>query len=249
MTQMNLKLLFLRKFLKIKVMAQRKNKASKDADQIIDVVEVKGSKINIDGFFNKNQKVISYAVLAIGILAAIYFAYKFLYIGPKEKEAVNAMYKAEEQFARDSFALALENPGGGFDGFLGIIDNYSGTKTANLAKYYAGVSYLNLGKFEDAISYLDDYSDSDEVTSVMKSGALGDAHSELGDKDKAQNFYDKAISSENDLFAPYYLHKLAMLYYSQNKTAEAIAKLELIRSKYPESPESDEAEKLLARFQ
>ncbi|MBK9736708.1 MAG: tetratricopeptide repeat protein [Saprospiraceae bacterium] len=230
-------------------MAQRKSKASDKSNEIIDVVEVKGSQVNKPNFFEHNQKNISYLIIGLGILATLYFAYKYLYVGPREKEAVNAMYKAEDQFSKDSFALALENPGGGFDGFLGIIDNYSGTKTANLAKYYAGVSYLNLGKYTEAVEYLEDYSAPDEVTSIMKSGALGDAHSELGDKEKANSYYKKAAGSENELLTPYYLNKLAMLYYSEGKSKEALEQLEIIKNKYPESTESKEAEKLLARLQ
>ena len=231
-------------------MAQRKIKSSAASDEIVDVVEVKGSQATVRNFLDINQKVISYIVMGIAVLAALYFAYKYLYIGPKEKDAVNAMYKAEEVFAKDSFALALENPGGGFDGFLGIIDNYGGTKAANLAKYYAGISYLNIGKYEDAISYLDDYSAKDDVTSLMKLGALGDAHAELGDKDTALSFYkDAADSAENDLLSPYYIHKLAILYYSQGKTKEAAEQLEKIKTKYPDSSEFKDAEKLLARLQ
>ncbi len=180
-------------------MAQRKGNKASEADEIIDVVEVKGSQVSAGNFFEQNQKTISYVLMGLAILAALYYGYKHLYMGPREKEAVNAMYKAEEQFAKDSFALALENPGGGFDGFLGIIDNFSGTKAANLAQYYAGISYLNLGKYEDAIQYLDDYSANDDVTAVMKNGALGDANAELGDKAKAMDYYQKAAKAENDM--------------------------------------------------
>ena len=147
-------------------MAQRKGKSADATDEIVDVVEVKGSNVAAaKNFYDENQKLISYVIIGLGILVALYFAYKYLYIGPREKEAVNAMYKAEEAFAKDSFALALENPGGGYDGFLGIIDNYGGTKAANLAHYYAGISYLNLGKYDDAVTYLEDYSASDEAVS------------------------------------------------------------------------------------
>lgn len=232
-------------------MAQRKGKSTGGSDEIIDVVEVKGSQLKDAGnFFEQNQKMVTYVVGGLIAIAALYFGYKYLYMAPREKEAVNAMYKAEEVFAKDSFALALENPGGGFDGFLGIIDNYSGTKSANLASYYAGISYLNLGKYEDAIKYLEDYSAGDEVTSITKYGALGDAHAELGDKEKALSMYKKAASnSENEMLSPYYLHKVAMMYYADGKTKEAAEQLEIIKSKYPTSNEYKDAEKLLARLQ
>jgi tetratricopeptide (TPR) repeat protein len=83
----------------------------------------------------------------------------------------------------------------------------------------------------------------------MKSGALGDAHAELGDKDKALSMYKKAASGDNDILTPYYLHKVAMMYYSDGKTNEAIAELENIKNKYPDSNEFRDAEKLLARLQ
>ena len=239
-------------------MAQRKGSKAKDSDEIIDVQEITSSgsadswynKITSEDFLEENQKLISIVVGALALIALLYFGYRYLYIGPKEKTAVNAMYQAENQFSRDSFALALENPGGGFEGFLDIIENYKGTKSANLAKYYAGISYLNLGKYQEAIDYLDDYSAKDDVTSISKSGALGDAHAELGNKDKALSFYKKAATgSENEVLAPYYLNKLAMWYYNEGQNKEALQYFEQIKTKYPDSPEYRDSEKYVARLQ
>lgn len=230
-------------------MAKGKQKSAADSDSLVGVEHVKGTNAPNVNFFEQNQKLITNIIVGIGILVALFVVYKYLYMGPKEKTAANAMYVAEEQFAKDSFALALENPGGGFEGFLEIIDNYGGTKSANLAKYYAGVSYLNLGKFDDAIKYLEDYSAKDDVTSTTKAGALGDAYAETGNKEKAMSHYKKATAFENDLLTPYYLHKLAMMYYADGKTKETLEQLEIIKSKYPTSSESAEAEKLIARLQ
>ncbi len=228
-------------------MAKGKQKSGDDV--LVDVEHVKGTHVSSGNFFEQNQKMIINVLIGIVALIALYTAYKFLYMGPREKSAINAMYIAEEQFAKDSFAIALDNPSGSFEGFLSIIDNYSGTKSANLAKYYAGICYLNLGKFDDAISYLEDYSAKDDVTSATKSGALGDAYAEKGDKDKAMSFYKKASAFENDMLTPYYLHKIAMMYYVDGKSKEALEQLEVIKNKYPTSAESTEAEKLIARLQ
>lgn len=238
-------------------MAQRKGKANQDNDEIVDVQEISGtegqnwfSKITSENFLEENQKTISYITGAIAVIALLYFGYKYLYIAPKEKSAVAAMYKAETQFAQDSFALALENPGGGFEGFLDIISNYSGTKSANLAKYYAGICYLNLGKYQEAVDYLEDYSANDEVTSITKAGALGDAYAELGNTDKALSFYKKAASAnENEVLTPYYLNKLAMWHYSQGQEKDALEYFEKIKNNYPESQEGRDAEKYIARYQ
>mgnify|MGYP001159247595 CR=1 FL=1 len=238
-------------------MAQRKGKASNDNDEIVDVQEISGttqqswySKITSEQFIEENQKTITYITGAIALIALLYFGYKYLYIGPKEKAAITAMYKAETQFAQDSFALALENPGGGFEGFLDIISNYKGTKAANLAKYYAGVCYLNLGKFQEAVDYLEDYSAKDEITSISKSGALADAYAELGNNDKAVSLYKKAAGgTENDVLTPYYLNKLAMWHYAQGQEKEALEYFEKIKSKFPEAQEARDAEKFITRYQ
>ena len=52
------------------------------------------------------------------------------------------------------FNLAF-NGGEGKYGFLDIVDEYSGTKAANLANYSIGMSYLNLKEYGNAIMYLE----------------------------------------------------------------------------------------------
>lgn len=228
-------------------MAKSNTKANNDQNDPIEIVEVKGSNLSVSNILEKYQNIISYVLLGIGLLIALFFVYKYLYQGPREKEAANLMYKSEELFARDSFALALDNPGGDFVGFLGIIDEYSGTKAANLAKLYAGISYLNLGKFEEAIDYLNDYSAKDPATTITKYGTLADAHSELGDMAKAIDLYKKASKSDNEFLASYYNYKLAMAYMNEGKEDEAYKLFALIKSKYPDAAEINDVDKWLAR--
>ncbi len=103
--------------------------------------------------------------------------------GPEDVKAGNAMWKAESNFRSDSFALALNGDGSATNpGFLKVISKYSGTKTANLAKFYAGACYLQTGDFNNAIKYLNDYSSTSDVLNVRVYGLLGDAYSELGKK-------------------------------------------------------------------
>lgn len=216
---------------------------------LVDVVEVTGSNTTSSSFLDKNQKMIGYIVGGVFVLASIFFIYKYLYQVPKEKNALNAMFKAEEQFARDSFALALNNPGDGFEGFIDIIENYSGTPAANLAKYYAGISYLNLGNYQEAIDYLNDYSANDEITKTTKLGATGDAYAELEDLEKAMSYYqDAAKVSENGLLKPYYLQKIAMLHYANGDMEKCKEILSSIKTDFPDASEAAEAEKLLARM-
>jgi tetratricopeptide (TPR) repeat protein len=156
------------------------------------------------------------------------------------------MAQAQKQFERDSFAMALTNPGGGFSGFLDIIDNYSGTPAANLSCYYAGISYLNLGKFEVAIDYLKDFSAKGDLMPIMKNGALGDCYAELKNFDKALSYYKSAASAgNNDFLTPYYLKKVALLSQKRGDNATARDNFQKIKDKYATSTEGQEAEKYL----
>lgn len=221
----------------------RKKKNTIDDDTLLDLNEAKESA---QGFFEKNQKMIVGIASLVALLFIGYVVYQFFYKEPREVAAKEMIYKAEQQFLRDSFALALENPGGGFEGFLDIIDNYSGTKTANLAKYYAGVSYLNLGNNESAIEYLSSFSAAGQITPTMKNGAMGDAYSEMNDFDNALSYYKKAAYGvENELLSPYYLKKYAMLCEVQGDNGAAQKAYATIKEKYPTSAEGADIDKYL----
>jgi len=213
-----------------------------DDDTLVDIVEVKESA---QDFFEKNQTLILGLLVAAILVVGGYLAYKYGYQAPREKASVEAIHKAEYQFKQDSFALALSNPGEGYEGFLDIIENYSGTKVANLAKYYAGISYLNLGNYDVALEYLDEYDANDDVTPITKYGAMGDAHAELGDLDAAKANYKKAVGYENEFLTPYYLSKLAVLNMSQDDSESALANYKRIQKDFPQSAEAKDADKYI----
>ena len=222
----------------------KSRKKKQEEETLIDLVETKES---VSEFIENNQ------LLIIGIAAALllsiggFIAYKFLYQAPREAEAQEQIFQAELQFQRDSFARALNNPGGGYEGFLDIIDNYSGTKSANLSKYYAGISYLNLGRYDDAINYLSQYKENGNITPSMKYGTLGDAYAELSNFEKALTNYKKAAyTGDNDILNPYYLKKLGMLHRRNGNTEKANKAFREILEKYSKSTEATDIEKFIS---
>jgi len=228
-------------------MATRKNTPGSSDDTIVNIVE---ASEGAQDFLEKNQNLILGAIAGLAIIVGGYFAYVNLYQQPRQDEAVEQMFQAQFQFEQDSFALALSNPGGGYGGFLDIIDNYSGTKAANMAKYYAGVCYLNLGQYESAVEYLEGFNAHGEVTPIMKYGALGDAYSELGDLDKAAGMYRKAAKAEdNDVLTPYYLKKLGMLLEYQQDNDGALKAYKEIKENYPTSPDAQNIDKYIVRVE
>ena len=151
---------------------RKKNKKKQNEEVLLDITEVTGQA---EDFFERNQQRILIGLVAFALLVGGYFVYQNLYKKPRQKEAVAQMSQAEFQFARDSFGLALANPGGGYPGFADIVKTYSGTDAGNAALYYAGTIYLKQGKPKQAILYLEDFDADGDLLPIMKQGALGDA--------------------------------------------------------------------------
>ena len=125
---------------------------------------------NAERYIDENQKSLSIIIIAIVCIVGGFFAYKKLYVAPKELEAQSDMYVAEQYFRKDSLNKAI-NGDGNYLGFLDIIDEYSVTPSGNLANYYLGICYLKLGNYQNAIEYLTAYDSDDEMVSSIARGA------------------------------------------------------------------------------
>ena len=222
-------------------MAKKKDKTE---EGIVAVEEVLGKT---EQFIENNQKVLSLIVGVIVILILGFFAFKRFYVEPRETEAREQIFMAEKYFESDSLNLALFGDGN-YPGFLDIIDDYSLTETANLAKYYAGISYLNMGDFESAIDYLDSYTGKDQIVAPMALGAIGDAYMELDDQSKAASYYmDAAEENVNDFTSPLFYLKAGWAYELMGKYDKALKVYKKIQSEFPKSNEAREIEKYIAR--
>lgn len=224
-------------------MAKRKSEQA----EIVEVQEVSstGATSSLPSWA-QDPKNLLYALGAVVVLVGGWLLYKNLVLAPKNKEALAAMWKAEQQFARDSFQLALDGNSGsglegvGFQGFVALADEYSGTPAGSACSYYAGVCYLNIGKFDEAINSLNDVDADGAVLPAMKYGLLGDAYSEKQDYSSALSFYEKAAdAAEADVIAIYYLKKLGMLNEFQGNKDAALEAYERIRRDYPNQQVSD----------
>jgi len=196
-------------------------------------------------FIEKNQKILTIVIGSAVIIVLGIFAFQKLYIAPREKAAQGQMFVAQKYFEEDSLNKAL-NGDANYPGFLDIIDDYSMTKSANLAKYYAGIIYLKQGKYEDAITYLNKFDSGDEFVGPMATGGIGDAYMELGQKDKAVEYYLKASKQqENDLTTPLYLMRAAFVYEEQGKFDKAVELYEKIQKEHVKSTEARDIDKYI----
>jgi tetratricopeptide (TPR) repeat protein len=198
-------------------------------------------------FFEKNKNLIFYVLLGIIVIVGGIYAYKKLIIGPKELEAQSQMFYAEQYFEKDSLKLAM-NGDGTNPGFIQIVDEFSSTKSGNLAKYYLGICYLKTGEFQQAIDNLEDFSSDDHIIGPMAIGATGDAYLELGNTQKAIDNYLKAAEKKNnDFTTPMFLQKAGWAYEILGQYDKAIEVYEKIQKEHFKSFEAREIEKYIAR--
>ncbi len=198
-------------------------------------------------YIEENQKSLTIIVLVIALITGAYLGYKKLYLAPTELEAQSEMYIAEKYFEKDSFRLALEGDGS-YMGFIDIIDEYGITKCANLANYYAGICYFKLGEYEEAIECLKKFESDDIMVATVAVGAIGDSYVELGELEKAVEFYMKAAErKKNDFTSALFLKKAGMVYEELDNYKKALEVYERIETQFPKSEESRDIEKYITR--
>lgn len=193
---------------------------------------------------SKNQNYILGTIGVIAVAVLGYLAYNQFVLKPKEANAANEMYYPQQYFdqalasatAKDSlFTLALEG-GEGKYGFLDIIEEYSGTKAANLANYSAGMAYLNMNKYQEAIDYLEDFKSDDKVLSALSLGGLGDAFMQLGQPEDALGYYEKAFAdSNNDYTTPKFLYKAGVTALEMGSNEKALDYFQRIKDEFSNS--------------
>ena len=200
-------------------------------------------------FWTQYQKPLLTIIIVLVALIGGWYGYKNYIVAPKETEAQNAMWKAEQYFREDSLNLALN--GDKFNrGFLYIINNYGSTKSGNLAKYYAGVCYLRTGNFNKAVENLNDFNTSVKQIQMMAYGALGDAYSELNKNDEAVNYYKKAANEFTDdaTMSSEYLFRAALKLETLGKNSEALDLYKELKAKYPNTERGFSADKYIYRL-
>lgn len=221
-------------------------------------VQVEASEKNLSGFSawyeHYKKQVLGISGLIVALALGLYY-YNMIYMPEQEAEAANAMYWAEDFFAKDSFKIALNGgitvltPDGPktMSGFLQIADAYSATKPGNLAYYYAGVCLMRLGKFQDAISNFERYSNDDVIVKSMAEGSIGDAYVELGKSNEGIDHYLKASKISNTFTSPLFLKKAATIYEVLGDYANALLILDRIQTEFHNSTEASDVAKAIAR--
>lgn len=210
-----------------------------------------------EAWVEKNQKIIFGIVAAIALITVGYLLYQRFIAQPKEDEAAEAMFTAQQNFTKategmksDSlYTLSLKGSEGQF-GFVEIADKYSGTDAGNLANYYAGIAYLNTGKYAEAIKSLEKFNSKDIVLSALAKGAIGDAYSQQNkQKEALENYVKASETNKNEFTTPLFLMKAGKTALALGKKEDALKYFTEIKDKYDASPEAQSVDALIGLAQ
>ncbi len=210
-----------------------------------------------EDFVAKNQK---YIFIIIGLVAVVVLgslAYKEYIAKPKQTAAMNDMFQAQKYFdeavtgtAKDSLYNLALNGGEGKFGMLDIIEEYSGTPSANLASYYAGTAYLRLKDYKNAVEYLGDFKSDDEILAPLAKGNIGDAFVQLNQPEDALGYYEQAAKMrDNEFTTPMYLFKAGTIALDLGKADKALTYFKRIKDDYANSTEAAKVEVFIGKAQ
>lgn len=163
-------------------------------------------------FLEKNAKILGIVFGVLILIAVGYFAYLRFVKEPRNLDAQKEIVTADQMFETDSMRLALDGSPGSYMGYNQIIDEYSGSDVANIAKYKAAIAYYKEGQYQEALDKINSFSTKEVALRAMKNGVKGDILVQLGDKEKALDAYEEAINaSDLEVIQQIYTKKAAVL--------------------------------------
>jgi tetratricopeptide (TPR) repeat protein len=197
-------------------------------------------------FYDKNKSLVIGGIIALVVIIGGSIGY-YYYSTSQENQAQTLMSSATQFYMNGEYQKALTGSEADFTiGFEQIINNYSITNAANLARYYAAVSEYNLGNTQKALSYIEDYDVPGGIMGVGPISFHGVLLTDLGNHAEAAQQYVKAAEWDiNDSTTPYNYLEAAKAFYDAGNQAEAEKYAQLIVDEYTNSQQVTDAQKLL----
>lgn len=219
---------------------------SKKKKETTNLDEINEALTSSEQFIEKNQNAIMIGLGVVIVVVLAVLAYHNFYKKPKNEKAQAAIFKGERYFQNQQDSLALFGDGNDYIGFEEVMNQFGGTKTADLARAYAGISYSRLGDNEKALDYLNKFKGGDKLITPAISGAIGDVYMNMEMSNKAvKQFLRAAKAADDNLLSPIYYKKAGLAYLHAEDFDKAIETFEIIKKTYLNSPEGQEADKYI----
>ena len=213
-----------------------------------DPLDLEEAMSSSEAFIIKYKNKFLAGIAAIVIVVGGVLGYQHFISEPNEKKASEALFRGEQYFIADNYELALNGDSLGYEGFLKVADQFSGTNAGKLANAYAGICYAQLGEYENAVKYLDKFNANDQLVSPALMGTMGNCYAQLGQLEKAADTLFKAADKANShALSPIYLIQAGQIYEKLGKKSEAVSAYQTIKNKYFNSYQAMEIDKYIER--
>ena len=213
-----------------------------------DPLDLEEAMSSSEAFIIKYKNKFLAGIAAIVIVVGGVLGYQHFISEPNEKKASEALFRGEQYFIADNYELALNGDSFGYEGFLKVADQFSGTNAGKLANAYAGICYAQLGEYENAVKYLDKFNANDQLVSPALMGTMGNCYAQLGQLEKAAATLVKAADKANShALSPIYLIQAGQIYEKLGKKSEAVSAYQTIKNKYFNSYQAMEIDKYIER--
>lgn len=225
-------------------------KKTEQEETIVDVQEI---YTKTELFVDKNRKALTIAIGALVVVVLAAVAYKYLIVDPKENDALETSWKAEQYVEIDSLDLAIDGDGL-YEGLVGIIDQHPGTKASARAHYQLGTIHRDRGEFDEAIEHFKQVDLNDDVVGPMAIGNLGDCYVENGDIAEGAKYFEQAANEAMGgkgagFVAPIYLQKAGIAQMELGNMKKAAGFFKTIVNDYPAAQQINDAKKYLAKLE
>lgn len=209
--------------------------AKKETKQVEEQVAFDAQLTKAEVFIKENLMKLIAGLAVVVILVVGIWAYN-LWQGNREADAQKAIAGSQELFMQDNYEAALNGDANSI-GFLKVAEDFSGTKTANLAKLYSAICYAKTDKYEEAIKFFEDFSaKDDQMISPTAIAALGNCYVQTGNNEKGVELLIKAAKkADNDALSPVFLLQAATVLEADGNNEKAIELYTEIKDKYMNS--------------
>ncbi|MBQ8769747.1 MAG: tetratricopeptide repeat protein [Bacteroidaceae bacterium] len=219
-----------------------------DKKQTQDPLDLEVAMSSSEAFIIKYKNKFLAGIAAIVIVVGGVLGYQHFIAEPNEKKASEALFKGEQYFMADNYEFALNGDSLGYEGFLKVADEFSGTDAGQLANAYAGICYAQLGQYENAVKFLDKFNADDQLVSPALMGTLGNCYAQLGQLDKgAATLMKAADKADSQALSPIYLIQAGQIYEKLGKKSEALSAYQTVKDKYFNSYHAMEIDKYIER--
>ncbi|HTK81606.1 MAG TPA: tetratricopeptide repeat protein [Bacteroidota bacterium] len=209
--------------------------------------------VQTTSWYYDNKKYVSYGLVALAaiIIGTIWF------INNRNNNDEKAAIEFGKVFAiydaaggdMNQYKIAINGqPEKNIKGLKAIVENYSGSASAEVARLYLANAYRYTGQYDQAIKEYDNFSGSSNLLKASAHAGLGAAYEAKNEYTKAAPEYEKAASLSEEYSIPEYLSAAARAYGYAGDKEKAISLFKRLKKEYPTSNFTRDADRYIAQF-